>query len=92
MVQRKPTGPAKRLVWRISEAAPLGEFVDPNAAPPAQAPAPPGESERPGGWVLSSFELKHGVDVREGDDTVPGELFDELFAPPAAPPKPRDPG
>jgi len=89
MVTRKQPAPAKKLVWRITEAAPLGEFVDLNAA--AQKPAAPALPEATvstGGWVVSSFELLHGADVTEGYDTVPSDLFDQLFAPPAPPPKP----
>ena len=90
MVQRKqPAAPVKKLVWRITEAAPLGEFVDPRVL--AQRPPPPALPEATvstGGWVVSSFELLHGADVTEGDDTVPGDLFDQLFAAPAPSPKP----
>lgn len=83
MVQRKQPAPGKKLVWRITEAAPLGEFVDPQAAAPKPAqPNLPETTESSGGWVVSSFELLHGADVTEGDDTVPGDLFDQLFAPP----------
>jgi hypothetical protein len=74
-------------VWRITAAAPLGEFVDPDAPPPRPSPA---DRER-GGWVVSSFDLAHGAEVSEGTDTVPDDLFDELFAPPKPPEKPRDP-
>jgi hypothetical protein len=91
MVQRKqpaPT-PAKKMVWRISETAPLGEFVDPQAvAPKSTPPNLPETTESSGGWVVSSFELLHGADVNEADDTVPAELFDELFAPVKPAPKP----
>ena len=79
----------RKLVWRITPDAPLGEFVDPGALPPS--PAVPGEPER-GGWVVSSFDLKHGVDVREDGDTVPGDLYDALFLFPKAAPSPGDPG
>lgn len=90
MVQRKQPAPAKKLVWRITEAAPLGEFVDPQMV--AQKPDSTGLPEATvstGGWVVSSFELLHGADVTEDDDTVPGDLFDQLFAesaPPVEPP------
>lgn len=90
MSQRKPTGPAKRMVWRISESAPLGEFVDPDAPPPAPARRDLPEASSNGGWIVSSFELLHGADVNEGPDTVPDDLFDELFPPP--PRKPLEPG
>ena len=33
-----------------------------------------------GGWLVSSFDLLSGVDVvDEETDTVPADLFDELF-------------
>jgi hypothetical protein len=96
MAQRKPAAPAKRLVWRITEAAPLGEFVDPSLSPAKSrrelSPDEPGERSR-GGWVVSTFELLNGTDISESADTVPAELFDELFprpTPPQAPKKPAD--
>jgi len=82
MVQRKAQAlPQKRLVWRISQAAPLGEFVDPNAPLPALEREDLPETSTGGGWAMSSFELLHGADVSEGPDTVPDEVFDELFRP-----------
>ncbi|HWH80687.1 MAG TPA: hypothetical protein VNU71_00455 [Burkholderiaceae bacterium] len=104
MVQRKPPpAPAKKRVWRITEAAPLGEFVDVNAAPttgkialpqkPAAAlPEATEATVSSGGWVVSSFELLSGADVTEGYDTVPGDLFDAFFEPPAPPPAKKPPG
>jgi hypothetical protein len=91
MAQRKSTSQGKRLVWRITETAPFGEFVDPDVArklTPQPAPAEVEDRSR-GGWVVSSFELLHGADVSEGFDTVPAELFDELFAPCTPPPLPK---
>jgi hypothetical protein len=32
-------------------------------------------------WQSSSFDLFTGCTVREVTDTIPGELFDELFKP-----------
>jgi hypothetical protein len=73
----------KRLVWRITAAAPLGEYVDPDAPepPPQQQRAEPVEGGPPAepGWLVSSFELAHGLEVSDQSDTIPGELFDELF-------------
>jgi hypothetical protein len=85
MVQRKQASRSKRLVWRISEAAPLGELVDPDAVAPNQPKDQPEVSR--GGWVVSSFELLHGTEISEGPDTVPAELFDELFRPEKKSPK-----
>jgi hypothetical protein len=78
MVQRKQPRRGKKMVWRITEAAPLGEFVDPDATP---EPVKNREEGSQGGFLMSSFELLHGTDVSESPDTVPDELFDELFPP-----------
>ena len=43
------------------------------------------EASTTGSWVVSSYELLSGTDVTEGPDTVPADLFDELFAPAAVP-------
>lgn len=89
MVQRKPPAPPpKKMVWRISQAAPLGEFVDPNAPPPPQERRDLPEVSSGGGWAMSSFELLHGADVNDGPDTVPDDLFDELFSSSETNPKP----
>jgi hypothetical protein len=80
MVQRKRSGMARRMVWRITEAAPLGEFVDPDVAT-EEVVRERDEERNSGGWVVSSFELLNGTDIHEGPDTVPAELFDELFPP-----------
>ncbi len=99
MVQRKMAPAGKRLIWRITEAAPLGEYVDAAdvaaaaaarataaAAAPTVAPVLPEAQVSSGGWVVSSFELLHGADVTEGYDTVPGDLFDSFFSPSPPPP------
>ena len=79
----KPIDPSSRRVWRISQRAPLGEWVDPKAPPP---PSPERTNELPevstGGWIVSSFDLLRGTDVDASGDTVPAELFDLLFPPP----------
>jgi hypothetical protein len=77
--RKKPSPPPTKLVWRVSQAAPLGEFVDPSAPPPVLPGNDLPEATAGGGWVVSSFELLHGADVTEGPDTVPADLFDELF-------------
>jgi hypothetical protein len=68
----------KRLVWRMTERAPMGEWVDPDAPPPK--PEVTGLPEvSTGGWLASSFDLLSGTDVSDDPDTVPSALFDELF-------------
>ena len=81
MAQPKIAPNGKRLHWRVTKAAPQGEYFDPDKLPAAAVPTTPEEPlERPEpGWRMSSFELAHGLEVSEEPDTVPGELFDELF-------------
>jgi hypothetical protein len=77
---RKPTAKKTTPVWRITEKAPKGEWVIPsNPATPAPKIEVPEVTS--GSWVISSFDLLHGTDITEGPDTLPGDLFDELFPP-----------
>jgi len=86
MGRPKPAEPAK-VVWRISESSPMGEWVE--TGPPAATPRP--QKDLPevtyGSWVTSSYDLLQGSEVIEDADTVPGDLFDELFAPKRDAPK-----
>jgi len=69
------------LVWRVSEAAPLGEWVEARAIL-ADNNVDEGLPEAShGAWSASSFDLLHGADVSDYPDTVPGDLLDELFKP-----------
>ena len=77
----------KRAIWRISDRAPMGEWVDPDALP---EPPPPPEAEThtdtsSSSWMVSSMDLLNGADVSEDHETSPGELFDDMNArrPPA---------
>jgi hypothetical protein len=62
----------------------MGEWVDvaPQVAPQV---VPQPDKDLPevsyGTWVRSSYDLLDGVDVSDDPDTLPGELFDELFEP-----------
>ena len=79
MVQRKSASAVRRRVWRVTEAAPLGEFVYPDELALKPVVAADGEPID-NGWRMSSFELTHGLEVSEAPaDTVPGDVFDELF-------------
>ena len=77
MVHRKNSeGHKPRRVWRVTQNAPQGEYIDPDNLP--QPLARPLERPEPG-WLVSTFELTHGLDVTDETDTLPGDLFDELF-------------
>ena len=83
MAQRKNSasqpGPGRRI-WRITQDAPLGEYVDPDQiAQEAAAQRPLIERPDPPGWQASSFDLSRGLEVSDETDTIPGDLFDELF-------------
>jgi hypothetical protein len=84
MSQPKAALPAKRI-WRISPSAPKGEWVDLVPAIPRISKDLPEVSY--GSWVTSSYDLLDGTDVTDDPDTLPGELFDELFAPKPDPPE-----
>ncbi|MEQ1683336.1 MAG: hypothetical protein ABL916_06780 [Burkholderiaceae bacterium] len=73
--------PTKRAVWRISESAPMGEWVDPDALPESKPvpKAPPREASG-SGWIESSMDLLNGADVSEDHESAPGELFDDVNA------------
>ena len=79
----------KRLVWRISEAAPLGEWVD-LSGPPAKVTTPIEVEASSRSWVGSSLDLLDGVEVNEDQETMPDSLLDEFFPPANAEPKAPD--
>lgn len=76
MANMNLTSARKRRVWRVTAQTPFGEYVDPDAQPPRRVAS--SEPHQPG-WLLSSFELSDGLDVRDEPDTIPAELFDTLF-------------
>jgi hypothetical protein len=76
LFRRKTTAPAKK-VWRISDSAPKGEWVD--RANPVVTSGKDLPEVSYGTWVMSSYDLLDGTDVTE--EALPGALFDELFAP-----------
>lgn len=80
MARHKAPSKTKRLVWRISDHAPLGEWVDPSLPPPAP-PKPDHTDIETGGWRRSTYDLLNGVEVDDNPNTVPDDLFDELFGP-----------
>ena len=91
--QRKTKDKSKakspKVIWRISAAAPLGEYVRTEPEAVAEAPddaeAEPKVDEGPReiperGWHHSTHELAHGMDVSEEPlDTLPDELLDLFF-------------
>lgn len=74
-----------RRVWRITSEAPQGQVVEARAADPVVETStvvkiltnPP-----PPSWRASSFDLLHGLEVHDFADTVPTDVYDELFSQP----------
>ena len=86
MARHNASAKPKRLIWRISDRAPLGEWVDARLQPePPKVNLPEVSS---GQWVRSSFDLLNGIEMDESPNTVPDDLFDELFPPKDENPKP----
>lgn len=78
MIRPKQKVPAK-MVWRISASAPMGEWVQKvGVATPRPSMELPEVSYD--SWVTSSYDLLTGTDVIDNSDTVPSDLFDDLFA------------
>ena len=67
------------MVWRITEENPMGEWVDSGKPLSPHASQDELSEVKGGSWISSSYDLLHGTDIVESDDTAPGELFDELF-------------
>ena len=83
---RASAKPDAKRVWRISDRAPLGEWVDPNLpVEPPPAAAADSTTESPAGWLESSMDLLRGAEVRHDIETEPGELFGEFEPPPKKP-------
>ena len=62
MTKHTPAQPAVRKVWRITAAAPQGEYVTPDKAQQRQ-PAAPAAADSD--WFSSSVELERGATVTE---------------------------
>ena len=76
MDKRNPSTLPKRLVWRISENSPMGEWIDPSVR--RVAPEAPALADLLSSWATSSYDLLNGIQVIEIPETEPGELFAEL--------------
>jgi hypothetical protein len=79
MFRPKTKVPTKK-VWRISDSAPMGEWVS-KGSPVVHRPRKDLPEVCYGTWVISSYDLLSGADVTEEPDAFTAELFDELFAP-----------
>lgn len=81
---KKPIAPGR--LWRMSAEVPQGGFID--SVPAGSAPierliaaAKVLTPARVPSWCASSHDLLTGATVSDVTDTIPGDLFDELFKP-----------
>lgn len=82
MAKAKKKAEVKKVIWRMSSAAPLGEYVHPAdaAGPASESPPAPPTPDPKSSWRLSSLELQDGLQVSEQPiDTLPDDLWDEFF-------------
>lgn len=71
-----------RKVWRMTAEAPQGEFIE--ALPGELSPMTDGaQSTSPvrshPNWMASSHDLLSGLEVSDFSDTLPNDLYDDLF-------------
>jgi hypothetical protein len=79
MLHPKSGSATRRIVWRMSAAAPQGEYEYHDGTPERDDP-PPTDTVHEYGWLASSLELLGGVRVSETPmDTLPGELIDAFL-------------
>ncbi len=77
MLHPKSSSTTRKIVWRMSAAAPQGEFHDSMSERPDP---PPTDIVHEHGWLASSLELLGGVRISETPmDTLPGELIDAFL-------------
>lgn len=60
-----------------AQASPVAE----KGVPPAELPARVLNPAQVPNWRSSSFDLLSGLTVRDVTDTIPGEVFEEIFKP-----------
>jgi hypothetical protein len=71
-----------RKVWRMTADAPQGGFVE--DLPDELSPAVAEEGREPAArshpnWMSSSHDLLNGLEVSDFADTLPNDLYDDLF-------------
>jgi hypothetical protein len=77
--RKMPTRTGSKVLWRITDAAPLGEFVHREAASTKAARPKETPESHAGGVFESSFELLNGADVIDSSAGLPNDLLDKLF-------------
>jgi hypothetical protein len=82
MPQHSRRAARPRKVWRMTAEAPRGEFIDalPGDLSPMtdEAESTPRVRSHPN-WMASSHDLLSGLEVSDFSDTLPNDLYDDLF-------------
>lgn len=68
------------IVWRISQSAPMGEWVDLSTQARAATQIPALPADQRGTWMRSSHDLLDGVEIKDDGESVSAETFDEFFS------------
>ena len=71
-----------RKVWRMTAEAPQGEFVEelPDDLSPISAePREEAPKRSHANWMASSHDLLNGLEVTDFADTLPNDLYEDLF-------------
>jgi hypothetical protein len=82
----RPKEPAvrPRKIWRMSADAPHGQIVDslPGALSPMLPDDADDERRQPAqaNWRASSHDLSTGLEISDFSDTLPNDLYDDLFS------------
>lgn len=73
MSPRKVDARANKVIWRMTMSDPVSVDIDLTAMESEGKPSPDPNDR---GWLDSSYELRHGLDVREFSmDRLPDDLF-----------------
>lgn len=86
-VVRSKASAVPRKVWRMTPENTLGEILE--LAPTdveysGKAVAKTLTAVSAPNWRASSYDLLHGLVVRDVSDTIPGHIFEALFHPDSA--------
>ena len=84
MSRTKEPAVRPRKIWRMTADAPRGQIVD--SLPGALSPMlKEGETDQrrhraQPNWRASSHELSLGLEISDFSDTLPNDLYDDLFS------------
>ena len=70
-----------RKVWRMTAGAPQGEFVEdlPDELSPVGEEGRDASVRSHPNWMASSHDLLNGLEVSDFSDTLPNDLYGDLF-------------